>query len=638
MGRFYADLDRIQHDKLLKQSRDVKFTTLIELHMMSSSDTLSRKQPNLPTDRDGDIIMTETISTSPPVSPFKEKFSFEWFSFDGSKHSSAKAPLFPPISPASPTARKLSVSTASPSSYFSDLSPTTLDLTSKTKASDLVNSRRLRVSQLVLPSPPNPPLNWIWQCHLCRSRYPLSVTRRCLIDGHYYCSGVTTTTQRNVKRRKANRSCSSEFDYIGWQDWGRWTRKCKSLKAYAASKENGPILQGCEGCSFPSQCRYENRPRQEVLEFSEFIDEKDIDTLMVDEVEELVSPEKQAFEEELLTRPSNSPKSVSEKARKTTRSSQVLKEAALVPKLETPDTTDSAPEKLTLSKRQRIYSGIANTISSVNTSSARDNSEKGKFDPTLPSVSASSTTSGSEVDSDESQGYLDIIEATLRSALPLPSPATQHGTRRSQSLSQISTLPNKAKIRKRLNSKIDDPEFEVLADDARCLTSIKDTSNPSRPGSGLTRTNSEQSLITDLFRQVKSSSRGTAKDKIVDEKAKRAANEADIAEFLQLPKRTATSPRITTPKSISVGPLKTGKPPQHFEEIHLTPKETKSGNVFLEILTPSVGISDGGGKTNSDPIKQDPEPPEESPKGDVVGKGVATGLTGGLFNFGFGRK
>lgn len=116
----------------------------------------------------------------------------------------------------------------------------------------------------VLPSPPKNPLLWIWTCHLCRSRYPLGATRRCLVDGHYYCSGDNSaSTQKNVKRRKRGQACSSEFDYVGWEDWAVWKHKVTDIKRRASVDRLGvevekrpSALRGCVACEFPSQCRY----------------------------------------------------------------------------------------------------------------------------------------------------------------------------------------------------------------------------------------------------------------------------------------------------------------------------------------------------------------------------------------------
>jgi hypothetical protein len=142
---------------------------------------------------------------------------------------SPRTPIYQPTSPSS-----TSLSPFDPAKLFASqnapLKPTTALPTKKT-----------------LPPPPSDPLAWVWQCHLCRSRWPLGVTRRCLIDGHFYCSG---DTQPNVKRKKRGQSCSSEFDYVGWKDWGTWRRR--ALKTMS----NPRIPAGCERCEYPSQCRY----------------------------------------------------------------------------------------------------------------------------------------------------------------------------------------------------------------------------------------------------------------------------------------------------------------------------------------------------------------------------------------------
>ncbi|KIW98350.1 uncharacterized protein Z519_00010 [Cladophialophora bantiana CBS 173.52] len=97
-------------------------------------------------------------------------------------------------------------------------------------------------------APQQHPMPWTWICHLCHSRYPLGVTRRCLVDGHYYCSGQTDWP--SLKRKKKPRACSSEFDYAAWKNWGAWRRG--TLKIL----QNERVLKGCESCDFPSQCRY----------------------------------------------------------------------------------------------------------------------------------------------------------------------------------------------------------------------------------------------------------------------------------------------------------------------------------------------------------------------------------------------
>jgi hypothetical protein len=100
--------------------------------------------------------------------------------------------------------------------------------------------------------PPPKPLAWVWQCHLCHSRYPLGATRRCLLDGHYYCSGETD--RPTLKKKKKGQGCSSEFDYIGWKSMEQWKRKLRKHERFIITREP----EGCENCEFPSQCRYAN--------------------------------------------------------------------------------------------------------------------------------------------------------------------------------------------------------------------------------------------------------------------------------------------------------------------------------------------------------------------------------------------
>lgn len=42
-------------------------------------------------------------------------------------------------------------------------------------------------TQFATPHPQSP-LAWTWRCHLCQTTYRLGTTRRCLLDGHYFCS------------------------------------------------------------------------------------------------------------------------------------------------------------------------------------------------------------------------------------------------------------------------------------------------------------------------------------------------------------------------------------------------------------------------------------------------------------------
>jgi hypothetical protein len=98
------------------------------------------------------------------------------------------------------------------------------------------------------PPPSEKPMSWIWICHLCHSRYAIGVTRRCLVDGHYYCSGESD--KPSIRKKKKHKACSSEFDYASWKLWGDWRRKV------VRKIHNDRVIRGCEYCDFPSQCRY----------------------------------------------------------------------------------------------------------------------------------------------------------------------------------------------------------------------------------------------------------------------------------------------------------------------------------------------------------------------------------------------
>ncbi|KAL8805093.1 MAG: hypothetical protein Q9182_002183 [Xanthomendoza sp. 2 TL-2023] len=101
-------------------------------------------------------------------------------------------------------------------------------------------------------NPPPSPEQWIWQCHECRTTYPIGTTRRCLLDDHQLCYGQPV--QKNSKRgKKKVRSCQSQFDYTGWQAWGTWKRSQLS--------EDGQSKEICERncgllCDWPSECRW----------------------------------------------------------------------------------------------------------------------------------------------------------------------------------------------------------------------------------------------------------------------------------------------------------------------------------------------------------------------------------------------
>ncbi|KAI4241271.1 MAG: hypothetical protein L6R40_004687 [Gallowayella cf. fulva] len=112
--------------------------------------------------------------------------------------------------------------------------------------------------------PPRSPEKWIWQCHECRTGYQIGITRRCLLDGHELCYGQPVQ-KRSKKGKKKVRSCQSQFDYIGWQEWGAWKRT--QLGHNGPTNGNGE--RNCSDlCDWPSQCRW-SRQQSEQAEQAE---------------------------------------------------------------------------------------------------------------------------------------------------------------------------------------------------------------------------------------------------------------------------------------------------------------------------------------------------------------------------------
>lgn len=93
---------------------------------------------------------------------------------------------------------------------------------------------------------------WVWSCHKCHTRFPLGATRRCLNDGHRFCGG--TSVDKVTGKIKRHRACASEFDYIGWEEFGSWKRYAVQHKPANKSHKN------CEHqCDFPSACHWNAR-------------------------------------------------------------------------------------------------------------------------------------------------------------------------------------------------------------------------------------------------------------------------------------------------------------------------------------------------------------------------------------------
>ncbi|MCJ1282491.1 hypothetical protein MMC26_001814 [Xylographa opegraphella] len=157
----------------------------------------------------------------------------------------------PSYIPRHPSPLHISCSPSSPLSPLSPLSPFVLPAP-RPVTLPLVSP----LPQLSRPPPPPPPA-WTWTCHHCSENYPLGATRRCLQDGHYFCSGSTIDQRGNVRKHKA---CGSVFDYIGWKAWGDWRRETATRKRRRGPKILREHRCGCgTECDFPSQCRWKPR-------------------------------------------------------------------------------------------------------------------------------------------------------------------------------------------------------------------------------------------------------------------------------------------------------------------------------------------------------------------------------------------
>ena len=110
----------------------------------------------------------------------------------------------------------------------------------------------------------------MWKCLQCHHNYRLGVTRRCLEDGHYFCSGSTTIKSwrkpSNSQKARQHRACPSEFDYEGWKTIGRWRRGGPKHTGRAYTDPTIPgsnkvavaeKQQECwNTCDYPSECRW----------------------------------------------------------------------------------------------------------------------------------------------------------------------------------------------------------------------------------------------------------------------------------------------------------------------------------------------------------------------------------------------
>ena len=123
---------------------------------------------------------------------------------------------------------------------------------------------------------PSKAMPWVWSCHKCHTQYPLGATRRCLHDGHYFCGG--STVDKVTGRTRKHRACGSEFDYIGWEDYGSWRRSNS-----AAQKPTTPGQKHCEHqCDFPSACHWSKKRSPRTEANFEFLDPSCLSTKPTD--------------------------------------------------------------------------------------------------------------------------------------------------------------------------------------------------------------------------------------------------------------------------------------------------------------------------------------------------------------------
>ncbi|KAI9893031.1 MAG: hypothetical protein M1814_000915 [Vezdaea aestivalis] len=95
------------------------------------------------------------------------------------------------------------------------------------------------------------PLRWLWVCHVCGTHYPLGATRRCLNDGHFFCSGTPVDLDRRQQKNISHGKCRSEFDYKGWELWAHQEAE------NSPTQNDDPVRHCWNQCKYPSQCLWE---------------------------------------------------------------------------------------------------------------------------------------------------------------------------------------------------------------------------------------------------------------------------------------------------------------------------------------------------------------------------------------------
>lgn len=81
---------------------------------------------------------------------------------------------------------------------------------------------------------------------------------------------------RHTGKTKKHKACASEFDYLGWEDFGTWKRKAAGCHSPMEKLLDKPAFKHCERqCVFPSACHWKAKhaPRKEAT-FFEILDAK----------------------------------------------------------------------------------------------------------------------------------------------------------------------------------------------------------------------------------------------------------------------------------------------------------------------------------------------------------------------------
>lgn len=293
-----------------------------------------------------------------------------------------------------------------------------------------------------------------------------------------------------------------------------------ALRAFAA-QDTEPKLLGCEGCSSPSQCRYESRKKVETIKFDDFIDKED---LVTEQKETPVTDPTVPQSKLILSKRASIVSPEKEKDAKSRKST--IKKGLKI------DSTSLGQKS---SGRSRFYSSLTGSLSHRELSPTSESRamERGRFDPTLPSV----TESASKETED-----LTAIESTLKATL----------SKQKQQSSSSAIVAGASTTKRRLDSKKDGLELEAAVKEAQ------------RGPPSLQRTLSQPNLLTDFFRQSKTQS-STARNS--ETEYERAASEADINAFLGL------TPSWDTKQSKSHVKKRLFVPAdnvQHFEEVDLS--------------------------------------------------------------------